>query len=51
MQEKKLQTSELCFFAGLMNLLTQLSDRIHHLRVYNLMPLDFLTNLFNMDGF
>ena len=39
MQEEELQTSVLCYFflveyfdvAGLMNILAQLSDRIHHL--------------------
>ena len=34
--------------AGLMNFLAQLSDRIHHFTVYNLMPLAFLTKLSNM---
>ena len=29
--------------AGLMKFLAQLSDRIHHFTVYNLMPLAFLT--------
>ena len=58
MKEEKLQTSVLghcyCFLveylavAGLMNFLTQLSDRIHHFTVSNLMPLAFLTKLSNM---
>ena len=34
--------------AGWMNFLTQLSDRIHHFTVSNLMPLAFLTKLSNM---
>ena len=58
MQEEELQTSVVCFcycflaaylaLAGLMNFLAQLSDRIHHFTVYNLMPLAFLAKLFNM---
>ena len=34
--------------AGLMNLLAQLSDRIHYFTVYKLMPTAFLTKPFNM---
>ena len=55
-REEKLQTSVpcLCFLveylalAGLMNFLAQLSDKIHHFTVYNLMPLAFLTKLSKM---
>ena len=58
MQEEELQTSVVCFcycflaaylaLAGLMIFLAQLSDRIHHFTVYNLMPLAFLTKLSKM---
>ena len=58
MPEEELQTSVVCFsycflaaylaLAGLMNFLAQLSDRIHHFTVYNLMPLALLTKLSNM---
>ena len=34
--------------AGLMNFLDQISNKIHHFTVYNLMPLAFLTKLSNM---
>ena len=57
-REEKLQTSvaRLCYcflveylaLAGLMNFLAQLSDKIHHFTVYNLMPLAFLTKLSKM---
>ena len=52
---KKKNDNHLCFaiifcflveylaLAGLMNFFAQLSDRIHHFTVYNLMPLAFLT--------
>ena len=56
MPEEELQTSVICFcllaaylaLAGLRNFLAELSDRIHHFTVYNLMPLAFLTKLSNM---
>ena len=57
-REEKLQTSVPCLcycflveylaLAGLMNFLAQLSDKIHHFTVYNLMPLAFLTKLSKM---
>ena len=38
-----------CTLSGLINLLAQLSDRIHHFMVYNLvMPLTFLAKFPNM---
>ena len=58
--EEKLQTSVPCLcycflveyeylaLAGWMNFLAQLSDKIHHFTVYNLMPLAFLTKLSKM---
>ena len=53
--EQDLQLAPACFFlaeylalAGLMNFLAQLSDKIHHFTVYNLMPLAFLTKLSKM---
>ena len=57
-REEKVQTSVPCLcycflveylaLAGLMNFLAQLSDKIHHFTVYNLMPLAFLTKLSKM---
>ena len=55
---RKKITSDLCHcycflveylaLAGLMNFLDQISNKIHHFTVYNLMPLAFLTKLSNM---